>query len=496
VVRALEDGRTRWLLLSAALVGLAFNTKDLQAYLVLPALVPTYLLFGPPGLRRRLLQLLAAGAVLTVSSGWWLVIVDATPAASRPYIGGSTDNSVLNLVLGYNGLGRIFGQGGPGGGGAAGGPGGPGGFGGQPGLLRMFNPQVGGQVSWLIPLALVALVGGIWVHRRRPRIDLGRAGYAMWGLWLLTHGLVFSFASGIFHAYYTVAMAPAVGALVGAGLLDLWALRRRSWLGGALLAAGIAITGWWGAQLLARTPDYVPGLGAVVVAVASAAAAALAVSSAVRLRGRLTARAPAVALAVGTAAVLLGPSAYALTTVGQAAAGGDPAAGPRLATRDFGPPAGEGGQFVPAGRAGPASVSADLVAYLEQNQGSATWLVAVPGANAAAPIELATGKPVMAMGGFIGSDPAPTAEQLAQLVRSGQLRFVLLGAGRPDRFAGAEGPPAGLGEAPGLAAGPSAPAGEGGPGQGTVQQGRNQWVQANCQAVSVAGASGLYDCDG
>src|SRR3989442_13724728 len=113
MVGARGGGRARWLLLCAGLVGLAFSTKDLQAYIVLPALVLTYFLFGPRRFGARILQLLAAGAVLVVSTGWWLVIVDAIPPAYRPYIGGSTDNSGGNLVLGYNGLGRIFGQVGP-----------------------------------------------------------------------------------------------------------------------------------------------------------------------------------------------------------------------------------------------------------------------------------------------------------------------------------------------------------------------------------------------
>ncbi|HTD77904.1 MAG TPA: glycosyltransferase family 39 protein, partial [Chloroflexota bacterium] len=161
MVRALDGGRTRWLLLCAGLVGLAFNTKDLQAYIVLPALVLTYFLFGPRRFGARILQLLAAGAVLVVSTGWWLVIVDAIPPAYRPYIGGSTDNSVLNLVLGYNGLGRLFGQGGPSGAPSGAVVGGGAGFGGATGLFRLFSTEIGGQIAWLIPLAVVSLGVGL-----------------------------------------------------------------------------------------------------------------------------------------------------------------------------------------------------------------------------------------------------------------------------------------------------------------------------------------------
>lgn len=304
LLRGLETGRTRWLLLSAGIVGLAFNTKDLEAYVVLPALVLTYFLLGPGGLGRRMLQLLGAGAALVVSSLWWPVTVDLIPAPARPYVAGSRDNSVLNLVFGYNGLGRITGQEGrgPGGGGRFGagsssgfgalfaGNGGLGGFlgtgstgggfgvfgafGGQPGLLRMFGSAFGGQISWLIPLALVGMLAGLWVLRGRPRTDLARAALVLWGLWLLTETVVFSFASGIVHPYYSVAMGPAIGALVGAGLA-LWQLRSGSWPGRLLLAAAIVGTAGWGYVLLARTPGFLPALGPVELALAIAAAAAL-----------------------------------------------------------------------------------------------------------------------------------------------------------------------------------------------------------------------------
>jgi len=157
LLRSLETGRTRWLLISAAIVGLAFLTKYLAAYIVLPAFILTYLLLGPGGWLRRIGQLLGAAAVLVVSSGWWVAVAEAIPAAARPFIGGSTNNSVLNLIFGYDGFGRItgalggLGRGavrGFGGGGPAGGfGGGGGGFGGQPGLLRLFNSDLGGEIS-------------------------------------------------------------------------------------------------------------------------------------------------------------------------------------------------------------------------------------------------------------------------------------------------------------------------------------------------------------
>ena len=471
LVRSLQTGRARWLLLAAAVLGLAFLTKYLQAFIVLPAMVLTYLLLGPRTWPRRTGELLAAAAVLVVSSGWWVAIVTLIPASQRPYIGGSTDNSVLNLVFGYDGFSRLTGAfgglvggavrgagrafaggGGPGGGGA--------GFGGQSGVLRLFNDQLGGEISWLLPLAAVALVAGLWLHRQSPRTDLARAGYVLWGGWLLTHAVVFSFAGGIFHPYYTVAMAPGVAGLVGAGAVDLWRLRGRSYFGAVLAAAGLVATGWWGAQLLARSPAFLPGLGTAELAIAAAAAAVVLMPRSL-LAGlpRVAAKLPAAALAAGLAAALLGPGAYAIDTVGHSAQGAIPASGPGVATRPGGlgggppagfrlagsgiPPAGpargqlpDGGAFAPGGFAPPSGgggdgggASSTLIAYLERNQGSATWLVAVASSNQAAPIELASGRPVMAMGGFSGGDPALTVAKLQALVRSGQLRYVLVGGG-------------------------------------------------------------------
>jgi 4-amino-4-deoxy-L-arabinose transferase-like glycosyltransferase len=493
LLRSLQTGRTRWLLVAAAVLGLAFLTKYLQAYVVLPAMVLTYLLLGPRTWPRRLGELVAAAGVLVVSSGWWVAIVTLVPASQRPFIGGSTDNSVLNLVFGYDGFSRIFGAFGSFVGGAArgagrafaggGGPGGGGGgFGGQAGLLRLFNDQSSGEISWLLPLAAAALIAGLWFHRRSPRTDLARVGYVLWGGWLLTHVLVFSLMSGIFHPYYEVAMAPGIAGLVGAGVVDLWRLRSRSYFGAILGAAGLVVTGWWGAQLLARTPSFLPGLGTAELVVAVAAAAVLLVPRSV-LSGipRLAARAPAAALAVGVAAVLLGPGAYAIDNVTRVEQGSIPSSGPGVASDRGGfqggtPPAGflrggfPGGAIPPGGGAGGpggdgGGTSSTLISYLESHQGGATWLVAVGSSNQAAPIELATGKPVMAMGGFSGSDPAMTVSELQALVRSGQLRYVMTG-------------------------------GQGGPGGGS--QAVTAWVTRHGKLVSssASGVSNLYDLSG
>ncbi len=498
-IRALERGSLRWVAFAAVLVGLAFNTKYLQGWLVLPAFAAVWAIAAPGGIRRRVIGLAVAMATVVVASGWWVLVMELLPASARPFVGGSTNGSALDLVLGYDGLGRIFGGEGPGGGG--------GGFSGTPGLLRLFNEQLGGQVAWLLPLAGLGLAIGLWARRREPRTDLRRAAYLMWGLWLAVHVVVFSFMSGVIHSYYAVALAPAIGALVGGGVSELWAIRSRTphrpWAG-TVLAGGLAASAAVAWLLLGRTPEFAPGLAVGVVAVTTAVAIVLA------LPARATPRPIQLgAIVLGVAVLLAGPGAYALDTIRTAYGGGDPAAGPQSAAANGGPggfaggpggsaangqlpgarpgdggtvpggtnpggtvpgaggpPAGGGGIGDGAGGAGGAdAVSSTLTDYLVANRGSARWIVAVTSANQAGSIELATGEPVMAMGGFTGSDPAPTLEQFQSFVASGALRFVIVG---------------GQG---------------GGPGGGSDTSARTSWIEASCTAMTSVSAS-LYDCAG
>ncbi|MDQ1417670.1 MAG: hypothetical protein QOF81_3283, partial [Acidimicrobiaceae bacterium] len=274
---ALETGRTRALLLAGALLGLAFDTKMLQAFLVLPALALVYLIAGPPKLGKRLVQLAGAGAAMLVAGGWWVLAVLLWPTASRPFIGSTSDNSILSLIFGYNGLSRIFGTtSGPGPGGGGGGGGGAG-FGGTAGLLRLFNGENGGEVAWLIPLAAAGLLAGLWLTRRGRRTDRGRAGWILWGGWALVCAAVFSLSKGIFHPYYAVQLAPAVAALAGAGSVALWHLGRRNRAFGWILPATIVATAAVAVEILARTPGYHPWLrSAIAIGAALAAAGMLA----------------------------------------------------------------------------------------------------------------------------------------------------------------------------------------------------------------------------
>jgi 4-amino-4-deoxy-L-arabinose transferase-like glycosyltransferase len=411
---ALEKGATWRLVACGALIGFAFLTKMLEALVVLPAFASVYLVCGPPRLGRRLLQVLAGGVALVVCSAWWVAIVELWPSATRPYIGGTSDNSILGLIFsrsaGY--LGR------------AGGGGGSPNFSGTPGWLRIFNTQLGGQISWLVPIALVGLGVGLWMTRRAPRTDRSRAGYLLWGAWTLLYLVVFSLAKGVLHPYYTVVLAPSIAALAGAGSVAMWRLgrqhRRLSWL----LPAALVATAILSAFLLRRTSYYVPGL-ALAVAIAGSLAAiglGLAISQAISRRSLVLGAAVLV-----TACVLAGPAAYSLSTVsenGPMSAPGDGtlvAYGGSLSNVQDGDAVG-GGQ-----PSDPIAVDQSLVDYLLANRRGAEFLVAVEGARSADPIIIATGQPVMAMGGFSGSDPWPTLAQFQELVIAGKVRYALIG---------------------------------------------------------------------
>jgi 4-amino-4-deoxy-L-arabinose transferase-like glycosyltransferase len=451
LLRALENGRLRWVVLSAVLVGLGFNTKFLQAYLVLPAFALVYLIAARGGLARRIGHLVVAALTVLVASGWWVAAVELTPAALRPFIGGSTNNSAVQLLLGYDGLQRILGMFGFDGAATAG-PGLDGGggiFGGTPGLLRMFNTEFGGQIAWLLPAAGVGLVVGLIARRGTPRTDLRRAAYLLWGGWLLVHAVVFSFMSGIVHSYYAVAMVPAVAALTGAGTVELWTARARGGRIGTAasitLGVTLATTALLAAALLWRSPEFLPWLAPIVASAGIAAGIVLAVPG-------VSARFVAAAAAIGLAVVLAGPIAFSVETVNAAHTGGDPQAGPFTVNGSGGPgsgpvrgvggPDGGGPPARPTGGSasgpfgafpdGPRLLSQALVDYLLANKGSATWLLAVRSAGDAAGIQLVTGQPVMAFGGFSGTDQALSLAELQSDVAAGKLRFMLIeGAGVP-----------------------------------------------------------------
>lgn len=494
---AAERGHLKLLLGSAVVVGLAFNIKMLQAYLVVPGFALAYFVCAPLTWRRKLFHLLAAGSVMLVVSLSWSVAVDLTPSTSRPYVGSSGSNSALALALTYNGLGRVTQAIAPllatlhvtvpldldnm--------PGMAPGIG-NPSLWRLFNPSLAGQASWLL---VPAMLGGmfaaaaVWLVRREPAAAVRRERVALlvWGGWLVTCAAYFSFAR-FYHTYYLTMLGPAVAALAGIGVVALW----RSYASGKTFGWGL--------------PLVVAGSGLMEVQFASASrlwqsrlepwilvgtiGGSLLLVLARLLRAQVAWRASALSLALF--GLLLAPAVWSVTSV-QGGAGGSwlPAAGPSGA--GFGSPGGfrgigGGAQNFRGGGGGPIggsmamtfagqnwdTLDPRLVNYLESNQGATTYLAATTTSSYSSVLTLLTEKPVMALGGYQGWDRILDPAQLATLVQDGAVRFFLLSGGR--------GFPRGTQDATADLAG---------------------WVQANCSVVSpstwqgqTTGGLQLYDC--
>jgi 4-amino-4-deoxy-L-arabinose transferase-like glycosyltransferase len=454
VTRALEAASTRWLAFAYALVGLGFLTKMLQALLVVPAFALVYLLAAPTRLRRRIWQSFVAFAALVVSAGWWVAIVELVPASWRPYIGGSQDNSVLNLIFGYNGFGRLTGDET----GSVGGGGNGTGRWGATGWLRLFNSEFGGQASWLLPAALCLLGAGLFLTWRAARVDRTRAALVLWGGWLLVTGATFSLGQGIIHPYYTVALAPAIGAVVGIGAVTAWR-RRHQWPARFALVVTIALSAWWAAVLLSRAPAWNPWLRPLVLAAAAIAVIAL-------LLGHLgRRRLGAVAVSAALVAGLAGPAAASIATAATTHGGAIPSTSPSMGGAGLGGGGGPGGTApggATGGRQAPTGVAtgaqagnptaagdgartggtggaggllqgstanAELTALLTDGADGYTWVAATIGSNSAAGYQLAAQEPVMAIGGFNGSDPWPTLAAFQQYVADGQIHYFIPGGG-------------------------------------------------------------------
>lgn len=422
LVRALEAGSTRWVTLAGVLVGLGFITKMGQALLVVPALALAHLLAAPTSLRRRITDLLGAGVAMVASAGWYIAAVDLWPASSRPYVGGSTNDSLLELALGYNGLGRLIGgSGGNGGAGAGGGTA----FGGATGLTRMFTGDFATEASWLLPTALLALLVGLGLTRRAPRTDLSRAALVMFGGGLLTTVLVFSWMQGTIHPYYTVALAPLIaGVLAVTGRL-LWQARG-TLAARATAATLLLVTVAWDVHLLASS-TFLPALRPVLAVAGLAAAAALIAGP--RLRGGVV-----VVVALACLVGLGGSTAYALDTAAQPHTGSIPSAGPVASQLGAGRP---GGGAPTGGGGGVQQADSALTALLQAT--STRWAAATVGSQSAAPLQLVSGRPVMAIGGFGGGDAAPTLAQFQAEVAAGQVHYFVAGGGGRGGPGGSDG---------------------------------------------------------
>jgi 4-amino-4-deoxy-L-arabinose transferase-like glycosyltransferase len=391
-VRAVDDGRMRWLALAGACVGFGFLTKMGQAFLVLPAFGLAYVVGAK---RRRILGLATAFGSMVVAGGWWVLLVSLWPAGDRPYIGGSQNNSVLELTFGYNGFGRLTGD--------ETGSVGPGGNWGQTGWARLLTGEMAGGIAWLLPAAVVLMIGGLWATWRK---GAAFSSMLLWGTWLVITAGVFSYMNGIIHPYYTVALAPAVAAIIGIGAVTLW---RKGFVGVAVVSGAVA---------LAALQTYVL-LDSVVLLVLGLAAAGLLL---------LVERNVWVA-ALAVVIALAGPATYSFQTAAATHTGAIPSAGP--ASTGFG--GGMGGGM--SGLLDAPTAGAELTALLTDNDGY-TWAAATVGSNNAAGYQLAADQPVLAVGGFNGTDPYPTLAQFQDYVRNGQIHYFIGDGGMSSTSSG------------------------------------------------------------
>lgn len=446
--RAARTARLRPLLLAAVWVGLAFQAKMLEAWAVLPALAAVHLLAAPVRLRRRLGQVALAGLVTVAVSASWMAVATLTPAQARPYVDGTTDNSVYSMVVGYNFLNRFSSVGlsaertgsvtadrsgtppmGPAGAAEAGvptqaDPAHRSGQRGDGGWTKMLRSRFASQTGWLYPLAAVSLLCALAWRRREPRTDLLRAGYVLWGGWLAVFFLAFSAGSIGPHTYYMGVIATALAALSGAGVVLLRQGFREGGLRAWALPAAVAGTVGWGVWLSRRFPDFLPWLAPAAVATGVVALALLGAGKLFAAGRPAPVRITALGVAAGIAASLLTPAAWAVSVLK-----------PKYANSGFGTvgPAAAHTLGLPSGTAGLTPSQQALLDYVRSHGDGARYLFAASRWTLSSPYILTAGAKVLPMGGFTGEVPSPTLGQVRELVGSSQLRYVLLGPGKEGR---------------------------------------------------------------
>jgi len=473
---AAEKGRFRWLALSLVLVGIGFNIKMLQAYMVIPAIYIVYLFSNAVSLKKRILHLAAGTAILLAVSLSWAVIVDMVPASSRPFVGSSTNNSVMELIVGHNGLERLglsssagsgnqgikanesFGYGGPGYGGTppsgtgqsaygpgsggtppsggnmpskmiGGGSGGNSTFGGSEpsSIVRLFsNNSLSDQVIWMFPLALFGLLAAALKEKVRFKVDTKeKQSLLLWGAWLVPVFAYFSFTTGLFHPYYLTMLAPPIAALSGIGMVSMWQMYKeeKGWKGW-LLPAALAVTGVVQLLILSYNMNSYAFVKYIMIAVGVlciGSSLGLSVLKAVQEETGYKLKKGLAALAM--AGLLTAPLIWSGTTIFYKMSGTFPAAGLSLMSGS-GMGMGSLGGIV----SGDTSTTSKLVAYLKANSSTEKYLVAVPSSMSyTTDIIINYGEPVMTLGGFSGSDSILTLDEFKQLVKKGEIRYAIAG---------------------------------------------------------------------
>ena len=450
LTRALEGGRYRWLLISGLLVGLGFEAKALQAFIVLPGFALTYWAAGRGDNRQRIRGLAIAAGAVAIAGSWWLLLVELTPPASRPNLDGSVRNSAIHLVLAQNGIGRFFSGADPkddqrvttsvef--------------FVGEPGPGRLFNNQFAGQVAWLLPLALGALAAGVVGMRARGSDLLQHAPLVLWGSWLITHVIALSVMGGAIRTYYAVTMVPALAALVAYGLTrpqrPTSSIYHRIVLPGLLVGSGVL-----SAAILLRTPSFLPGVW--LIPLIGAAGAALFVA----LQRRLNVRSEVIAI-VALIPLLVGPIAYSANSVLTPSSGGLISAGPDTALRER-PAAGSPLRAIKCVDIGALDTETEAVILREAE--NRRWAVGVCGALNASALQLRYQVPAMGLGGYFGNGDYPTLEVVQRAVQDGEVTHFLM-----ERRARGEG----------------------------AQREISVWITSECRVVrEVSDKLALFDCE-
>lgn len=498
LLKAAENGKLKYLILSLGLVGVGFNIKMLQAYMVIPAIYITYLLASSVPVKKRIGHLALATVVLLVVSLSWAVIVDMVPQSSRPYVGSSTNNSELELIIGHNGLERLglgngrsgFGVGyqfngqfnqeiaqssqngssqmtsvgstasattngnqnvnqvpnqkafTPGFGGPNGTPpnfngrnferpNGGGGMGGTFGgrekasILRLFsNNSLSDQIIWLFPLAIFGFISEILRKKlKRPYNTSEKLSLILWISWLVPVFIYFSFTTGLFHPYYLTMMAPPIAALTGIGVVSMWNLYKeggiKSWiLPAALIADGLTellILSYYSASNNTSTiAKY------LMISVSALCFISSVVLIVLNIFKNSSLKVKKAFLSIAMIGLLITPTVWSATTMFYTMSGTFPSAGLGLISgRDrmgFG-----GNDNVNS------TTNSKLISFLKKNKGNAKYLLVVSSSQSAQGIIIKTGEPVMALGGFSGSDNILTLAQFKELVKKGEVRYVMTG---------------------------------------------------------------------
>lgn len=482
--------RTRWYAVAGLLIGLGFLTKQFQVLLVLPGFGLAMLLLSPTPWPRRLLDAVVALGAMVVGAGWWVLLTVLVPSGSRPYFGGSQTDSFIELTFSYNGLGRLTGNETgsviPGASETLSG-GSQGGMWGETGLFRLWTSNFGDQITWLAPIAFAAIILGLiasapakkgqvyfgrfYLGKRRHEVDpdtvtrIRRAQIVIFGTWLVVTWLVFSFMAGIFHAYYTVALSPAIAVLVAICGASLLALRDRPWMSG-IAGLLIAMTSTWDMALILRSGSFV-WLGVCIGVIGVVAGLALCIIG-FWMQDRLPTTWPLAlkhgardVATIGIVALLAGPIVWTACTISTGHTGSIVTAGP---SGNMG--GGPGGNGAPNGAGGSADDSSSgesdsdstdvgmpnggsgllggtsandiLVELLTQNASGYRWAAATTGSQNAASYQLASELPVMAIGGFNGSDPAPTLDEFKVYVAQGLIRYYIASGGMGGGMGGTQ----------------------------------------------------------